>query len=162
MAYKFQKGLARLDGTIALDAATDKFQLSGSIELADNSLDVAELNVNGGSDLGNNVASGDLLVIADASDSNAVKKVSMLHLSQFLSGSDPTFAQVSGALSGADAQVGFGHQDLLDIDTITTVGAISAGGSVTAVGSFIIGSACLLYTSPSPRDATLSRMPSSA
>ena len=25
-----------------------------------------------------------------------------------------------------------------------------------------IGSACLLYTSPSPRDATLSRMPSSA
>ena len=27
---------------------------------------------------------------------------------------------------------------------------------------FLVGSICLLYTSPSPRDATLSRMPSSA
>ena len=35
----------------------------------------------------------------------------------------------------------------------------------TAVAMFLLGSmfiACLLYTSPSPRDATLSRMPSSA
>ena len=29
-------------------------------------------------------------------------------------------------------------------------------------GYFVEGNACLLYTSPSPRDATLSRMPSSA
>ena len=27
---------------------------------------------------------------------------------------------------------------------------------------FVLGGICLLYTSPSPRDATLSRMPSSA
>ena len=31
-----------------------------------------------------------------------------------------------------------------------------------ATGSIILNSSCLLYTSPSPRDATLSRMPSSA
>ena len=30
------------------------------------------------------------------------------------------------------------------------------------VGQVLLGDACLLYTSPSPRDATLSRMPSSA
>ena len=33
---------------------------------------------------------------------------------------------------------------------------------VCSVKSVIPGSDCLLYTSPSPRDATLSRMPSSA
>ena len=30
------------------------------------------------------------------------------------------------------------------------------------VGAILLDSNCLLYTSPSPRDATLSRMPSSA
>ena len=35
-----------------------------------------------------------------------------------------------------------------------------SAGEVTFEGSVISG--CLLYTSPSPRDATLSRMPSSA
>ena len=33
---------------------------------------------------------------------------------------------------------------------------------VAAYGAFIEYVTCLLYTSPSPRDATLSRMPSSA
>ena len=40
-----------------------------------------------------------------------------------------------------------------------------AGGSVEYESNFLYnieGYACLLYTSPSPRDATLSRMPSSA
>ena len=32
----------------------------------------------------------------------------------------------------------------------------------TAKPGMVIGKGCLLYTSPSPRDATLSRMPSSA
>ena len=43
-----------------------------------------------------------------------------------------------------------------------TAGASTAdeGGAVTIKGSR--SNACLLYTSPSPRDATLSRMPSSA
>ena len=31
-----------------------------------------------------------------------------------------------------------------------------------AIGATVLANACLLYTSPSPRDATLSRMPSSA
>ena len=38
--------------------------------------------------------------------------------------------------------------------------AVAAGGGGDAAAGVLIG--CLLYTSPSPRDATLSRMPSSA
>ena len=39
---------------------------------------------------------------------------------------------------------------------VTTTGAWASGGNLNT------GRSCLLYTSPSPRDATLSRMPSSA
>ena len=39
---------------------------------------------------------------------------------------------------------------------------VNLNGSVSTLDTFAIGQPCLLYTSPSPRDATLSRMPSSA
>ena len=38
----------------------------------------------------------------------------------------------------------------------------AAKRSLPKLGKFTLASCCLLYTSPSPRDATLSRMPSSA
>ena len=42
-----------------------------------------------------------------------------------------------------------------------TLNAVTAASQIdTDVHALVIG--CLLYTSPSPRDATLSRMPSSA
>ena len=51
-------------------------------------------------------------------------------------------------------------------DTVTaTDGSINVGGDVTIPGVLTyedVTNICLLYTSPSPRDATLSRMPSSA
>ena len=43
---------------------------------------------------------------------------------------------------------------VMNADTMMTLGAVAA--AVPNIGI------CLLYTSPSPRDATLSRMPSSA
>ena len=54
--------------------------------------------------------------------------------------------------------------------TAASTNAISAGGEtdgifqnpIAAAGNITVGTNCLLYTSPSPRDATLSRMPSSA
>ena len=52
--------------------------------------------------------------------------------------------------------------DLVAIDEIGEILAIKSPDTVEIKfrrGSFLI---CLLYTSPSPRDATLSRMPSSA
>ena len=49
-----------------------------------------------------------------------------------------------GSAAAADTGVRVGYEASSDIDETSSV------------------SACLLYTSPSPRDATLSRMPSSA
>ena len=43
-----------------------------------------------------------------------------------------------------------------------TNGGLIADGYTRATGKMSMVIACLLYTSPSPRDATLSRMPSSA
>ena len=43
-----------------------------------------------------------------------------------------------------------------DIKAISFVGSVPVGQYIYKTGT------CLLYTSPSPRDATLSRMPSSA
>ena len=39
---------------------------------------------------------------------------------------------------------------------------VNTGGGLTGGDEFGVKLGCLLYTSPSPRDATLSRMPSSA
>ena len=47
------------------------------------------------------------------------------------------------------------HVIILPVDDISNACA-------EAVANNIKGTICLLYTSPSPRDATLSRMPSSA
>ena len=47
-----------------------------------------------------------------------------------------------------------------DLNSSFTVRKISFGEGVER--TFALYSPCLLYTSPSPRDATLSRMPSSA
>ena len=46
--------------------------------------------------------------------------------------------------------------------TKENIKAIIGGLLIGAGGVGLIASTCLLYTSPSPRDATLSRMPSSA
>ena len=47
-------------------------------------------------------------------------------------------------------------------DAGTTWENISDGYFGGSIGAVAVSEACLLYTSPSPRDATLSRMPSSA
>ena len=59
---------------------------------------------------------------------------------------------------GAEIPVGYG---------LTGAGGINVGGAITAAsgnftGAVTVGGVCLLYTSPSPRDRTRSRMPSSA
>ena len=49
------------------------------------------------------------------------------------------------------------------VNTLTLSGSYATDDTVTAtVNNVDITYTCLLYTSPSPRDATLSRMPSSA
>ena len=53
------------------------------------------------------------------------------------------------------------------LSNVTTVGALNSGSITSGFGTIDTGSStitttCLLYTSPSPRDGLLSRMPSSA
>ena len=88
-----------------------------------------------------------------------------------LSGSLP--GTTCGALTFAPPSIQNGDPDgiaLVDADD-NVLEFISYGGSFTAVGGPADGMAsveigvsetCLLYTSPSPRDRTRSRMPSSA
>ena len=45
---------------------------------------------------------------------------------------------------------------------IDDVAIIACSGGVDSAVAAVLAHHCLLYTSPSPRDATLSRMPSSA
>ena len=51
-------------------------------------------------------------------------------------------------------------KDQISDQMMGQIGGLVGGDS--AQTSSALGGACLLYTSPSPRDATLSRMPSSA
>ena len=45
---------------------------------------------------------------------------------------------------------------------LTQGATLPAGKTITGAGSINLSGACLLYTSPSPRDYAASRMPSSA
>ena len=61
----------------------------------------------------------------------------------------------------------FGGTSVADTDSLRIVAeriidCKKNGNEVVVVPSAMGSSTCLLYTSPSPRDATLSRMPSSA
>ena len=72
-----------------------------------------------------------------------------------------SFDAVLRGLGGDDLLTGGDGNDLLvgnDGDDILR----GVAGNDTAFGGEGNDSLCLLYTSPSPRDATLSRMPSSA
>ena len=59
------------------------------------------------------------------------------------------------------AMVNIGEDQLDDAETIAAPVAEALGGA-EVIATCVQLEACLLYTSPSPRDATLSRMPSSA
>ena len=55
-----------------------------------------------------------------------------------------------------------GNTSSSGVDSITASGELSLTGAGTGDVTITHSDSCLLYTSPSPRDATLSRMPSSA
>ena len=72
-----------------------------------------------------------------------------------------------GSVRGASTEDKLALMDelVVTVSTLAHGGQSSRGGAdetATALAGFLSRCACLLYTSPSPRDATLSRMPSSA
>ena len=83
-------------------------------------------------------------------------------------GANISFGKITGSIAGADTNI----DHLAIYSSLADMGsAFFGGGPVEAIISGtatapmpIVASCiiCLLYTSPSPRDATLSRMPSSA
>ena len=74
--------------------------------------------------------------------------------------------QVTGAVSGVREIYRFNNIPALvvELDNMTDLNALSRNPGVRRIDLDVGGTGllCLLYTSPSPRDATLSRMPSSA
>ena len=141
MAYKFQSGLARLGGTVAIDNSNEKFQLSGSIELQDKSLAIAELDINGGGAIGQAAADGDLLVIANASDSNNVKKITMAALGAYFTGSGEAsevgFAAVNNALQGASGSVRIVGHSISGSSALEIVGQSFLQGNVNLSGNIV-------------------------
>ena len=63
-----------------------------------------------------------------------------------------TILLLTGVLSPSEALSGFSNEGMI---TVAMLYIVAKGVSQT-------GAACLLYTSPSPRDLSTSRMPSSA
>ena len=65
---------------------------------------------------------------------------------------------------GVQAQTPVADDPLLESNATASASGNEARGVLRARDQAVLASelACLLYTSPSPRDATLSRMPSSA
>ena len=65
-----------------------------------------------------------------------------------------------------DSGVPAGHHEfdrtILGLGLLGDLKSFLGGGSQNRVQGVALSELCLLYTSPSPRDATLSRMPSSA
>ena len=73
----------------------------------------------------------------------------------------------SAEVTGGALRRVVGFEDLLDGVTDTEVGPVHVAGDHEEAtdGQVVVGDVrqpCLLYTSPSPRDRTRSRMPSSA
>ena len=97
----------------------------------------------------------------------------MIDTTSVVSAEDPTIAEKSvrlGYASGSENTTGVGFRLHFDSSVFTVkevsnvfAGAIASGAEKDDSGNDDDDSStCLLYTSPSPRDGLLSRMPSSA
>ena len=105
-------------------------------------------------------------VVVDANADLVTEKTLLSGDSTPAEGDSVTFL-IEVTNNGTAQATGISLTDLLPAGLTATAGngVVSQGTYNVATGLFDIGTlniGCLLYTSPSPRDATLSRMPSSA
>ena len=89
-----------------------------------------------------------------------------LTLNGALVAEDASDTQISGTINNTGSIDIASTGSLTDLEigaagaTLTGGGTVTLSGTDAGISEIVFG--CLLYTSPSPRDATLSRMPSSA
>ena len=95
----------------------------------------------------------------DSSISTPVTEIDFEHLNRYVAGDPDLTREVFGLFRNQVEIWGRGLRADVDDDMWANV-THSLKGSARAVGA--LGLACLLYTSPSPRDKRQSRMPSSA
>ena len=87
---------------------------------------------------------------------------SVNHLSQILPKVNNTVDIGSATLQFQDIYIdGTGYIDTIYGDNVDLTGGLNVGGTA-ALTTATVSNSCLLYTSPSPRDLSTSRMPSSA
>ena len=108
------------------------------------------------------VYKGKIKAPAGEDDSNWVEREQLLFRStDFGDDKDRALQKSDGAWTYFASDVAY-HKNKLDrkFDRLINILGADHAGYIKRISSSV--EACLLYTSPSPRDATLSRMPSSA
>ena len=133
---------------VADDGSTDStVELIQALDLVNLRLLIAESNGGKGSAVrrGFKAAQGDYVLFADADQSTPIEQLDLL-LNEIHSGN-------------ADIAIGSRAAGGATVRSKGTVRKLASWGLSTLIQLLY---PCLLYTSPSPRDATLSRMPSSA
>ena len=103
---------------------------------------------------------GILIVIEDISDEKRMKSTMSRYIDPGIA--DQLMSQGTDIMGGQETLATVLFSDVRSFTTITE--SLGAQGTVALLNEYfdIMVEACLLYTSPSPRDRTRSRMPSSA
>ena len=94
-----------------------------------------------------------------------MKDTTATAMSHMAIGTGSTAAAAANTTLGSEADRNALTSTTVTDNAVAYVASFAAGegtGAITEAGIFNASSGCLLYTSPSPRDRSVSRMPSSA
>ena len=106
MAYKFQRGTAKLSGSITLE---DNLQVDGNITLKDGSVNLADLDIDGGTDIGEALVDADLIIV-DNGAGGTNRKAALSRIPTYLND----------------------HSSLTSLSALTTIGAAGATTQIAA------------------------------
>ena len=81
---------------------------------------------------------------------------------RFFGNNSELFSKLNSELQSLQTQAGTGKAELKLANNIEDISKLSAAEEKKSDTKQLLNNSCLLYTSPSPRDGLLSRMPSSA
>ena len=121
------------------------------------------LDINGNADISGNLTGVDALTMSgDLTTGNGNIECNDLDVSGTITGDGSGIDSISAAnIASGTLAVARGGTGLTSISTLLNSNVTSVSGNAGSVTNGVYTN-CLLYTSPSPRDGLLSRMPSSA